>query len=260
MPRNLKGGKHKHIRKGNRYQKDESLQLASDIPGSLYAIITKKHGNGFDVLCSNGKTEFAIIRGKFRGKVWMNINDVVLVDGSELNMYIIVKKYTADEIRKLKAKGEITFDIKGGNSEDNIVFDDNQNLSDNDTADNDNDDEFFKEFDNKNNIKIIENLDKKPAQQPNQQPDQKPDQKQDQQPDQQPDQKTNEENNEGDDDDDEEDDDEQEKDEPNNSELNKNKLLDKYKNKIRGGKGIVRERNRATARDKKGRHIDFGSL
>ena len=46
-------------------------------------MITKKFGTTFGIKCANGNDASARIRGKFKLKVWMNINDIVLVDGSQ---------------------------------------------------------------------------------------------------------------------------------------------------------------------------------
>lgn len=278
MPKNLKGGKHKHIKKGTRYQKDDILQLASDIPGSMYAIITKKHGNGFSVLCSNGKTEFAIMRGKFRGKVWLNINDIVLVDASELNMFIIIKKYTTEEVRKLKVKGEITFD-ENKDTDDNIVFEDD--------IDNHSDDELVKDI-NKNNVMNIVIDNKNPNRKLGKHVEQESEESEEsaerdrstksqelgksgepRKP-EKPEKSEEPEESGGSEEPDELEDQEEErhkeynvddkKVEQTSDNMVKDKLVNKFKNKERGGKGIIRERKRAYARDNKASIIDLTML
>lgn len=227
MPKNLRGGKHKHIKRGTRYIKDETLILASDQPGCMYAIIQKKLGRAFEVLCSNGKVERALNRGKFRNKVWMNPGDIVLVDGTELNKLYIVHKYTPDQAKQLKSKGEISFDIKK-NDQNEIIFDDENNSS----SDEDND--LFKELDATENVKIIENEDNI---QPNKN---KPDGLSESSEDDSSESLSD-------------------KDNPkekrfNDNLVNEDKLKKKFKNKAHGGKGIIRERIRSAARDKKNKN------
>lgn len=224
MPRNMKGGKHKHIKKRPKYNKDETLLLASDQPGSMYAIITKKLGTSFEVSCSNGKTEYALIRGKFRKKVWMNIGDIILINKAELDKYHIIHKYTPDQAKQLKAKKEITFDVRGTDDPEEIIFEgETKNSSDEE-------EELFNEFE-----KLKENNEEKLVNDENDVNDK------------------NEENDENSENEaDEENIDDKNKSNNNNSLINKDKIMNKFKNKTRGGRQVVRQRGRAAARDRKG--------
>ena len=59
--------------------------------------------------CFDGKERLCHVRGKFRKKVWINKDDIILVglrdyqDGKA----DVIHKYTADEARQLKALGEL---------------------------------------------------------------------------------------------------------------------------------------------------------
>ena len=262
MPKNLRGGKHKHIKKGSRVEKkEETLPLASDEPGRMYAEVQKKMGTSFEVTCDNGKTERALITGKFRKRVWINVKDIVLIAG-ELNSYYIIYKYTPDQARQLKFKGLINFDVNG--SDDTVIFEGEEHV------DSDEDDELFQEFDQakKSGIQIISNLPKttKP---------QKPvprsytkrislssgddDESNDSESVTEGANKKTGDGSDKESNDDDEDEKDGEPDDTKNSESNK--LANKFKNKSRAGK-IVNERHRAAARDKKGRRggINFDAI
>ena len=234
MPRNMKGGKHKHIKKRSRYNKDETLLLASDQPGSMYAIITKKLGTSFEVSCSNGKTEYALIRGKFRNKVWMNIGDIVLINKAELDKYHIIHKYTPDQARQLKAKKEITFDVRGTDDPEEIIFEgETKNSSDEE-------EELFHEFDKlKTKDTKLETEEGKNTENNNTENNNTENNSED----------NNSEDNNSEDNNSE---DKNKLKNNNNSLINKNKIMNKFKNKTRGGRQVVRQRGRAAARDRKG--------
>lgn len=141
MPNTRGGSRYKKKKKGQGFRKPEELILEKDSPGCMYAMVTKKFGSGFEILCSNDKTERAIVRGKFKKRVWININDIVLVDASDLGLFIIVHKYSPEDVRQLRIKGEIDFTTANdSDDDDNIDFDDNDNDMDSD------DDEIFSEL------------------------------------------------------------------------------------------------------------------
>ena len=121
MPNTRGGSRYKKKKKGQGFRKPEELILEKDSPGCMYAMITKKFGSGFEILCSNDKTERAIVRGKFKKRVWININDIVLVDASDLGLFIIVHKYSPEDVRQLRIKGEIDF-ITANDSDDDEIF------------------------------------------------------------------------------------------------------------------------------------------
>ncbi|AYV81267.1 MAG: hypothetical protein Harvfovirus24_3 [Harvfovirus sp.] len=240
-----RGGYRKHAKKGGRGNTMRPLPLASDSPGLLYGNVIKRYGAAFGVLCSNGKEVRAIIRGKMHKRTWVNLNDFVLVDTSDINTFYIVEKFTPDEVRQLKSKGEITFDTS-------VIFDGDKN--------NDSDeDEIYEEIEKTKQLPLIRKKDdlgeilvkvekieapglveKIVVDEP----------------------KVIKIVSESDSDSDMLDPEltaeikEQRKQEQKKRDealINKDKLLNKFKNKGRGGKNIVRERGRAAARDKKKR-------
>lgn len=238
MTKNLKGGKHKHTKKNTTTKKDVPLVLVSELPpGHLYGMIVKNMGTAFEIECSNGKTERALIRGKMRKRVWLNKNDVVLVDNTELGTFYIIDKYTPDQVKQLKAKGEITFNIKDEENND-IAFRDGEDES---ASESESDDEIFKELDKKkltqNRIKELDTKitslqdEKQSLEIEEELRNQSQDEEQEDQLEQ-----------------------ESKKSKVNTDKLvNVNKLAEKYKNKARGGRDIIRERGRTVARDRKGK-------
>lgn len=131
MPNTRGGCTYKRNKKGaGKYKRNEELVLASKFKDCYYGTIVKNHGANFDVACSNGQTVTALIRGKFKNKVFVRPGDTVLVDSSELNMHIIINKYTPDEVRQLKALGELKNLNKNNNDSIQFeeIFNDNDDM------------------------------------------------------------------------------------------------------------------------------------
>eukprot|EP01104_Vermistella_antarctica_P006226 TRINITY_DN16948_c0_g1_i1.p2 TRINITY_DN16948_c0_g1~~TRINITY_DN16948_c0_g1_i1.p2 ORF type:complete len:147 (+),score=62.47 TRINITY_DN16948_c0_g1_i1:62-502(+) len=110
MPKNKgKGGKSK--RKGkNKNMDGAKRELIIKEEGQEYGQVVKILGNcRVEVFCFDGTTRLGHVRGKFRKKVWINRDDIILVglrdyqDGKS----DIIHKYTADEARQLKNMGEL---------------------------------------------------------------------------------------------------------------------------------------------------------
>ncbi len=83
-------------------------------------------GNGrCEVKCIDGITRLAIIRGNMRNKVWIKIGDFVLVGLRDFqdSKCDILLKYTQEEVRTLKAYGEIPEKI---DQESNVEVEENQ--------------------------------------------------------------------------------------------------------------------------------------
>ena len=113
MPKNKgKGGKSK--RKGKNKNADASgekrdLFLKGE-EEQEYAQITKILGNcRFEAYCFDGKTRLCHVRGKFRKRVWINRDDVVLLGLRDYQdeKADIIHKYSAEEVTQLKKLGEI---------------------------------------------------------------------------------------------------------------------------------------------------------
>ena len=112
MPKNKgKGGKSK--RKGKNKNTDgdgEKRDLFLKDEEQEYAQITKILGNcRFEAYCFDGSTRLCHVRGKFRKRVWINRDDVVLVGKRDYQdeKCDIIHKYSAEEVSKLKKMGEI---------------------------------------------------------------------------------------------------------------------------------------------------------
>lgn len=112
MPKNKgKGGKSK--RKGKNKNTDDSGDkrglILKDIEQE-YAQITKILGNcRFEAYCFDGTVRLCHVRGKFRKRIWINRDDVVLVNRRvyQDEKCDIIHKYSPEEVNKLKKLGEI---------------------------------------------------------------------------------------------------------------------------------------------------------
>ena len=109
MPRNKgKGNKRSGGKKGQNTEGIRELVFKEE--GQEYAQITRMLGNGrLEAYCFDGKTRLCHIRGQMQKKVWMVVNDVILVSLREYeeNKADVIKKYNQDEIYQLKKLKEI---------------------------------------------------------------------------------------------------------------------------------------------------------
>ena len=131
---NIKGGnKYKRNKKGKGKTDAPRTTQWADSPGVMYAIVKSKLGTKrLSVECNDGKTRQAIIPGSFYKKVWMNPNDIILLqlDEHDIEQGYILCKYNADEVRELKTSGKLEFEVKEEALGDNIVFGDEAEESD----------------------------------------------------------------------------------------------------------------------------------
>lgn len=115
MVKKIGGGK-KHKKKKNENNSSEverKLEIKED--GLEYAQVTKVLGNcRLELSCLDGKKRLGNIRGNMRKKVWIVLNDLVLVSlrDFEDNKCDIILKYSPKEVNKLKSLGEIPESIK----------------------------------------------------------------------------------------------------------------------------------------------------
>jgi len=146
MPKNKgKGGKNRRRGKNENELAKRELDLKEE--GQEYAQVTKKLGGGrVEAYCFDGKTRLAVIRGKMRKKVWINLNDIVLIGlrSFQDEKADVIQKYNPDEARRLKAQGHIPDNINiedGGtkNDDDNMIAFANDNDDDNDLLEDDED-------------------------------------------------------------------------------------------------------------------------
>ena len=106
MP-NKKGGKKYKKGKRNIYTPKE---LITKTESEEYACITSKLGNGrFNLSCQDGKQRMGIISGKMRKRVWVNLNDCVLIAKWEFQdeKCNIIHKYSDNEINSLIDNNEL---------------------------------------------------------------------------------------------------------------------------------------------------------
>jgi len=78
--------------------------------GQAYAQVIKMLGNGrLEAMCFDGQKRLCHIRGKLRKKVWINTTDIILIGLREFQdeKADVILKYTPDEARQLKTRGEI---------------------------------------------------------------------------------------------------------------------------------------------------------
>lgn len=105
-----KGGKKKKRNGGGKKGAMTKRTLETKGDSEEYAKVIKMHGDRrLNVLLPDNQQIMAIIPGKFRKRVWMNVEDILLVSKREYqeNKVDILLKYTPDEIKQLYKLGEI---------------------------------------------------------------------------------------------------------------------------------------------------------
>lgn len=93
----------------NRQPKQREITLAED-PLEKYGVVVRMLGNcRLEVQDFDGETHNAHIRGSMRKRGWINVNDTVLIAIREFqkDKADVLIKYTPDEVRYLRSKGEI---------------------------------------------------------------------------------------------------------------------------------------------------------
>ena len=110
-------------KKGGNKQKKKKNNLSDEIERELifktddqeYAQVTKLLGScRLELQCFDGKTRLGHIRGTMRKKVWITVNDLVLISLREFEdgKCDIIHKYLPKELNKLKSVGEIPETVK----------------------------------------------------------------------------------------------------------------------------------------------------
>lgn len=117
MPKNKgKGGKSYKKGKKDDGHSQLSRELVFKEDGQQYARVTKMLGNGrCQCNCLDGKLRMGHIRGAMRKKVWIKVNDLVLVglrDFQDAKADIIFK-YSPEEAINLVKFGEIEAETEG---------------------------------------------------------------------------------------------------------------------------------------------------
>jgi translation initiation factor 1A len=130
MP-NKKGGKKFKKGKKNTSQFQRKLIIKNEAEGvddQEYAKVLKVSGSGrFRLLCFDGKERMGTICGQMRKRVWVNLNDVVLVSlwtGIQDDKCTIIHKYDMDEAYKMKDMGQFPtgFTLEENEDEDEDLF------------------------------------------------------------------------------------------------------------------------------------------
>ena len=145
VKKNIKGGKgHKKKKKDSKSTDDFKSTKVVDkkTEDQEYGQVTKLLGNcRLEVSCFDGVTRLCHIRGSMRKKVWIKINDIVLISLREFEQSKadIIYKYEIPEINFLKKENEIPDNIRlyddvEESKDDGFDFVDNE--SDDDTKEN----------------------------------------------------------------------------------------------------------------------------
>lgn len=118
VKKNVKGGKaHKKKKKDGKPAEDfkSTKHVDKKTEDQEYGQVTKLLGNcRLEVACFDGVNRLCHIRGSMRKKVWIKINDVVLVSLREFEQAKadIIYKFEIPEINYLKKENEIPDNIK----------------------------------------------------------------------------------------------------------------------------------------------------
>eukprot|EP00470_Lotharella_oceanica_P000428 CAMPEP_0170167486 /NCGR_PEP_ID=MMETSP0040_2-20121228/883_1 /TAXON_ID=641309 /ORGANISM="Lotharella oceanica, Strain CCMP622" /LENGTH=134 /DNA_ID=CAMNT_0010405533 /DNA_START=44 /DNA_END=448 /DNA_ORIENTATION=- len=109
MPKsNKKGGK--NARRGKKQTEGTKRELILKEEGQEYARVEKLLGSGrLEGKCYDGKTRLCIIRGKMLKRIWIRQGDIILLGLREFedNKADVIHKYSPEEARLLKQKGEL---------------------------------------------------------------------------------------------------------------------------------------------------------
>jgi len=106
-------------------RKATARELEFKDDGQEYALVMQMLGNGrCEVRCTDGVVRLAVIRGAMRKKVWIKLGEWVLVGLREYqdNKCDIIAKYSDEDVRNLKAYGEIPT-VEEQKDEDDTPFD-----------------------------------------------------------------------------------------------------------------------------------------
>jgi translation initiation factor 1A len=104
-----KGGKRaRRGKKTNDNDASKHIPLAEE--GQEYARVTNLLGDArVAVVTTTGVERIAIIRGKFRKRVWINKNDIIVISnrGYQDDRVDVVHKYHPNEVKQLVRKGDV---------------------------------------------------------------------------------------------------------------------------------------------------------
>lgn len=134
MTKNTKGGKG-HKKRGRKFTRPNQRDLKLKDKDQEYAkLIANKGDCRFECLCTDGKTRTAHVPGSFRNRIWMRVDDIVLISiriGISVDHCDILYKYNVNEIRQLEEKGlisKITTDLEKQMCEEEMLLEE-QNVT-----------------------------------------------------------------------------------------------------------------------------------
>jgi translation initiation factor 1A len=132
MPKNKAGGKKfrgkkKDSKNGTNGEIERKLELKED--GQEYARVSKMLGNRRILAKTNqGDEVLCIIPGKFKSRVWIDVNDIILISirDYQSDKSDVIYKYFPKEIKELNKLGQLSNHI----SENIDLFSDKANTKD----------------------------------------------------------------------------------------------------------------------------------
>lgn len=132
MVKNLHGGnKHKKFKNKNPHEQVTKTTIRAEY-NQLYAKVLKRMGNNrVSVICSDGETRSCSIPGKYRRKLWLNPDDILLVDieshgTNNNNICMMNHKYNSKDIDSLKQENLLNKIEFGNENENNISYSDSE--------------------------------------------------------------------------------------------------------------------------------------
>lgn len=147
MPVNKKGKGGKRVRRGKKHPgiEESEAQIPFKNDQQEYAQVIKLLGNMHIMarIFGDGKEKLCVIPGKFKKKVWINKEDIILISVRSFqdDKCDVIHKYSPNEARKLIKFGEIIADEsiivndKEDQNDDNIEVLDDQTTNDNNDPD-----------------------------------------------------------------------------------------------------------------------------
>lgn len=131
MPRNLHGGSRHKSAKNKRPVDANVLAKITRYPdygnNEVIAIVRRNLGGSrLAVDCDDGHSRQALISGKFRKRVWLNVGDFIICElettGNE-NVCTAIYKYTDVEVSRLRNEETDWFKFtRDANDDDEVVF------------------------------------------------------------------------------------------------------------------------------------------
>ena len=126
MGKKNQGGKKK--KRGKKQQEEhKKLEILKDDESEYAKVLERKGGPHLSVRLLSGETVIGVIRGKMRRRVWIAINDIILVGirSFQEGKVDVLHKYPEEHIRQLVEMGEIPDYFTVGESISNGIKDDN---------------------------------------------------------------------------------------------------------------------------------------